>query len=198
MLLTSISERIEALPFRRGFKTEANEIAQEVRSELHLRPIDPLDVWALARHLEIPVHPMSVLRERAASAFHHFSHVSPSVFSAVTVFDGPTKRAIYHNDIHSPERQASNLAHELAHGLLLHPPTPAIDDRGCREWDQTIEDEANWLGGVLLITEQAALLIARKGLSLSKAAAIYRVSEQMVRFRLNVTAAQQRVRIARR
>jgi Zn-dependent peptidase ImmA (M78 family) len=182
---------------RRGFKAEANEIALEVRRELGVIPIDRLDAWALARHLDIPVHPLSALHQWAAAALHHFSEVHPAVFSAVTVFDGP-RRAIYHNDAHNPGRQASNLAHELAHGLLLHPPTPALDDRGCREWDQNIEDEATWLGGVLLITEQAALSIARRGLSMGEAAAIYGVSEQMVRYRLNMTAAQRRVRVLRR
>lgn len=180
------------MALRRGFKAEANEIALEVRSELGLRPIDPLDVWALAQQLAIPVHPLSALRESAPLAWRYFSEVHPSVFSAVTVFDGPT-RAIYHNDTHNPRRQASNLAHELAHGLLLHPPTPALDERGCREWDQDIEDEAAWLGGVLLVTEQAALSIVRRGLSMNAAAAFYGVSELMVRYRLNVTAAQRRI-----
>jgi len=182
---------------RRGFKAEANEIALDVRRELGLRPIDRLDAWALARYLEIPVHPLSALSPWAPSALLHFSEVHPTVFSAVTVFDGP-RRAIYHNDAHNPGRQASNLAHELAHGLLLHPPTPALDDRGCREWDQDIEDEATWLGGVLLITEQAALSIVRRGLSMSDAAVIYGVSERMVRYRLNMTGAQRRITVARR
>ncbi len=186
------------MALRRGFKTEANEIALEVRSELGLRPIDRLDAWALARHLDIPVHPLSALRQQAPAALRHFSEVHPAVFSAVTVFNGATNRAIYHNDAHSPVRQASNLAHELAHGLLLHPPTPALDDRGCREWDRDIEDEATWLGGALLITEQAALSIVRRGLSMSQAAAIYGVSEQMVGYRLNLTAARRRVKVTRR
>lgn len=186
------------MTLRRGFKAEANEIALEVRSELGLRPIDPLDVWVLARHLEIPVHQLSVLHQWAPTALRHFSVVHPSVFSAVTVFDGPISRAIYHNDAHSTGRQSSNLAHELAHGLLLHPPTPALDDRGCRDWDQDIEDEATWLGGVLLITEQASLSIARRGLTLSQAAALYGVSEQMVQYRLNMTAARRRVSMVRR
>lgn len=186
------------MALRRGFKAEANEIALEVRRELGLRPIDRLDPWALAQHLEIPVYPLFALQQWAPEALRHFSEIHPSVFSAVTVFNGPTSRAIYHNDTHSPERQASNLAHELAHGLLLHPATPALDDRGCREWDKNIEDEATWLGGVLLITEHAALSIVRRRLSTSEAAAIYGVSEQMVQYRLNMTAARRRVGVARR
>ena len=33
---------------RRGFKTQANQIAREVRGELGLGPTDPLDPWKLA------------------------------------------------------------------------------------------------------------------------------------------------------
>ena len=47
---------------RRGFKTEANAIAREVRSELGLDPASPLDVWRLAEHLDILVLPLSSLR----------------------------------------------------------------------------------------------------------------------------------------
>jgi hypothetical protein len=41
--------------------------------------------------------------------------------------------------------------------MLLHDPTPTLDDRGCRWWNQNIGDEAQWLAGALLLTEDAAL-----------------------------------------
>jgi hypothetical protein len=47
------------VPFRRGFKTEANSIALEVRGELGLRPFDPLDPHVLAEWLEIPIWTLS-------------------------------------------------------------------------------------------------------------------------------------------
>jgi Zn-dependent peptidase ImmA (M78 family) len=95
-------------------------------------------------------------------------------------------------------RQGSNVAHELSHGLLLHPPTPPLDDSGCRLWDQSVEDEAAWLAGCLLITEDGALFIARNGMSLTDAATKFGVSEKMVEYRLNVTGARLRVARARR
>jgi Zn-dependent peptidase ImmA (M78 family) len=100
---------------------------------------------------------------------------------------------IVHNDTHNLGRQSSNLAHELAHALLHHLPALALNDVGGRNWDQTVEDEANWLGGSLLISEEAALLIARKKWSYTQAAAYYKVSEEMIWFRLNVTGAQKRM-----
>lgn len=100
---------------------------------------------------------------------------------------------IVHNDSHAVTRQAANLAHELAHALLQHPPHPAFDGTGCRDWDPEIEEEANWLGPALLVPEPAAIWAARNGLSLHEAARLYGVSQDLMRFRLNVTAARRRV-----
>jgi Zn-dependent peptidase ImmA (M78 family) len=177
---------------RRGFKTEANEVAREVRAELGLLPTAPLDPWALARHLEIPVLPLSHFADDAREAVRHFHQVERGAFSALTVFNG-CHRLIVYNDAHSRGRRASDLAHELAHALLQHRPGPALDDRGCRFWDKAQEDEATWLAAALLVSEEAALLTARDRKPLREAAAEYGVSESMMSFRLNVTAALRRM-----
>lgn len=183
--------------YRRGFKSEANATARQTREELGLTALDRLDPLILANHLDVPVVPLSDYGRDAPFAVRYFSEVEVGAFSAGTIFDGP-RRTIVHNDSHSPGRQASNLTHELGHALLLHPPTPALDDRGCRLWNQNIEDEAQWLAGAMLVTEDAALWIARGGMSLSEAALNLGVSEQMVTYRLNVTGARTRVARARR
>lgn len=185
------------MDLRRGFKSEANGIALEVRRELKLRPPDPLDPFQLAEQLAIQVIPLSDFASAAPAMFRHFSRVDRSAFSAITVFADRSKRVIIHNDSHSGGRQASNVAHELSHGLLHHPPRAALDGRGCRDWDQTQEHEAQWLAGALLVPDEAAILIARQELSVVRAAKTYGVSEQMMTFRLNVTAARVRVTRAR-
>ena len=183
---------------RRGFKTEAKEIARQVRGDLGIGMTDPLDPWRLAEWLEIPVFRLSDFGGDAEGALGYFSGAGRSVFSAVTVFDG-NRRLIVHNDVHSAARQASNICHELAHGLLLHPPTPALDDHGCRFWSKEIEDEANWLSGVLLVPDEAAIAVVKNGVDLGQAAAYYGVSAQMLRFRINVSGARKRVqRFSRR
>jgi Zn-dependent peptidase ImmA (M78 family) len=182
--------------FQRGFKKAAAELATETRAELGLRPFEPLDPYALAEHLAIRIINLSSL-EIEAPAVRHLLTVEPEVFSAVTVFNGP-RRMIVHNDGHSLARQHSNLCHELSHGLLLHPPTPAMDDSGCRVWSQDIEDEAGWLASCLLVTEQAALATARGRWTLPEAASRLGVSEAMMRFRINKTGAAVRVRRATR
>ena len=179
------------MAFQRGFKTWAKQVSEGTRGELGLGPLDRLDPRVLADHLAIPVVDLSSLRD-AAPSVNHLTTVEPEVFSAVTVFDG-SRRAIVHNDSHHPVRQASNLGHELGHGLLGHPPTPAMDDTGCRIWNQDIEDEATWLSGCLLVTESAALAIARGRWTPDEAAVHFGVSTAMINYRLNATGARTRV-----
>ncbi len=184
------------MQFRRGFKTEANDIAREIREELSLRSTDPLDPRRLAKHLGIPIKPLSAMKE-IPEVVDYFSRRNTGEFSAVTVFDG-IERLIVHNDAHTPGRQASDLAHELAHALLFHEPKPALDASGCRDWDEESEREADWLGAALLVSEEAAIDIAQKGLSLFSAAHSYGVSQKVMQMRLNVTGAYTRVERARR
>lgn len=180
--------------YTRGFKKAATEIADETRAELGLGPLDPLDPRVLAEHLDIEVHDLSAIVENAPDA-RHVMDTEPEAFSAVTVFKG-IQRAITHNDAHSLPRQNSNICHELSHGLLMHPPTPALGDSGCRIFNSDIEDEANYLSSCLLVTEQATFKVARGTWSLSEAAGRLKVSEAMFRFRLNTTGAVVRVKRA--
>ena len=178
---------------RRGFKSEARTIANSVRREIGLTSTAPLDVWKLAEWLDVPVLPLSSFQGEARCAVRYFSTVDRSAFSAVTVFNG-SRRLIVHNDYHSMARQASDVCHELSHGLLMHAATPILDERGCRYWKREIEDEANWLSGMLLVPDEAALAVVRRCLDIDVAAANYGVSKQMMNFRINVSGARKRVR----
>lgn len=177
---------------RRGFKTEAHAHAREVRAELGLDADAPLDPWRLAAHLEIPILRLVELRHVAAAEVRYLRSVESGAFSAATIFRGRA-RVIVHNDGHAPTRQASDIAHELAHALLCHAPRPALDILGCRDWDDEVEKEADWLGPALLVSEEAAVEIVRRGLALDAAALEYGVSVKLLRFRINVTGAQRRV-----
>jgi Zn-dependent peptidase ImmA (M78 family) len=182
--------------YRRGFKTEAHSIAEDVRNELGLHPLDRLDPRRLAALAEVPILGLSEMVVDAP-AIAHLLQVETGVFSAVTVCRGP-RRLIVHNDGHALTRQNSNLAHELAHALLLHPPTPALDDRGSRLWNQDIEDEAAWLSGALLVSEAVTIEVARGRWTRSEAAQRLVVSERMMQFRINATGAAKRVARMRR
>lgn len=180
---------------RWGFKSEANAIARDLRRELGLSAADPLDPWRLAAHLHIPVVNLSSMRAEAEDAVMQFTRKDPEAFSAVTVFRGH-KRIIVVNDSHSRGRRASNIAHELAHSLLWHEPAPAFHRDGVREWNAEQEEEAQWLAGALLVSEEAALTIVRRRLSLADAARLYGTSIEMIRGRINVTGARKRAELA--
>jgi Zn-dependent peptidase ImmA (M78 family) len=186
------------MALRRGFKAEANWYASSLRKELDIAPHLPLCPWQLAEHLGFPVFPLSayIAVEPDAVAYLR-SGKGQKDFSAVTLSAGQ-ERFIVHNDAHDEKRQAADISHELAHGLLLHPPVAILDPSGRRNYDRAMEEEANWLGPALLVSDEAAMHIAALGLPISKASDMYGASEPLVRMRLNVTGAYQRVANRRR
>lgn len=180
------------MTLRHGFKTEANWYAREFRKELGLPARAPLCPFALAEHLAIPVTPLSQYCDRLPREISFLRNGGASEFSAITAIAGTARRIVY-NDAHHPLRSRSDVAHELAHGILGHPPTPPLNTEGGRNFDSQLEDEANWLGPALLISEEAALWIARKNLTIAAASKQFEVSRQVIQMRLNVTGAKRRV-----
>jgi Zn-dependent peptidase ImmA (M78 family) len=171
---------------KRGFKANAERIATEIRGELNLQAEHRLDPFELAEHLAIPVLSMQqASRANSNSSFSkYFSLVDPDSFSAVTVFNG-YRRLIVHNETHHPNRQVSNLTHEVSHSLLEHEPTPTIAADGQRYWDADVEEEATWLGAALLIPRDGALDMAKSGQSTEEIAAHYAVSPALCRWRIS-------------
>ena len=180
------------MKFERGFKTHANHIALAVRQELGLEPHAPLCPWSLAQHLAIPVVPLRKLAEDNPGIVVHVDYlarVESKAFSAITIFSGH-KRLIVHNDSHMLTRQRSDLAHELGHALLMHPPHPPFCSTGKRVFDRVLEDEAGWLGPVLLVPNEAAHWVVATGLTDDSAARHFGVSRKLITFRLGVSGAR--------
>lgn len=169
--------------FRRGFKAHANRIALRVRQQMGLAAAAPIDPVEMCARFDIELIALSDLECDAS----RFLGVERSAFSAMTVPCG-LKRAIVHNDSHHAYRQRSSICHELAHCFLGHECTPPLTDDGERARDSDIEGEANFLAGVLLVTNEAALHIMRRGL-VAGASEMYGVSEQMLEYRLRVSGA---------
>jgi hypothetical protein len=166
-------------------------MAVDVRADLGLGACDPLDPLAVCDHFGIDVVPLTSLGPKVA----HFTDVERSAFSAVTVPCG-MRRAVVHNDRHHPDRQRSNIMHELAHAFLGHKPCSAFNCDGERHYDGGIEAEASFLAGALLITNEGAWHIVRAGLQ-NAARRIYGVSQQMLDYRLRVSGAMKRASLFR-
>ena len=172
---------------RRGFKTEAERLAAQVREELGLSPTDPLDPWRLADVLAIPVMTLREYGQRSgARAVQLFLTSERDSFSAITLCQG-YRRVIVYNESNAPTRQRSDLAHEFAHTLLEHAPRQVLDGNGCRYIDDEIEEEATWLAGALLVPRDGALRLAVGGRSPADVAGHYGVSEDLSQWRLNST-----------
>lgn len=177
------------MSYRRGFKAEADWYARELRADFGLQAHDPLCPWQLSKHLGYRIICLSdYLKEASSAVLYLQSAKGQREFSAVTMcLEG--LRWIVHNDFHHPHRQASNLSHELAHGVLHHKPVALVGENGARIFNREEEDEANWLGPALLISAEAALHIAKSGQSHSAFRAIYSVTNEVLQMRLRVSGA---------
>jgi Zn-dependent peptidase ImmA (M78 family) len=171
------------LGFVRGFKANANRIAIEIREKVGVGPMDRLDPSAVCERFDIQLLALRDLCPTSAFLQRGYTHL----FSAVTVQDG-CGIAIVHNCAHHPDRQRSNICHELAHCFLGHPASPPLTEEGERVFDSGIEAEANFLGGSLLIPDEAAKHIVRSGLQ-NVAARTFGVSGQMLQYRLRMSGA---------
>ena len=179
--------------FRRGFKAQANRVALGVRSQMGLAAIDPLDPRDLFSAFSIRIVALSHFRASCPDDAEALLSASGG-FSAILLSVGRGSRIVIHDDSHSPARQNSDLAHELGHVLLVHPPEiVCLGDLG-RESDSLIEAEAAYLGGCLLIPNEAAHRLAALRVDVGSAARRYGVSEDMIWYLLRVSGALRRSR----
>ncbi len=175
-----------AKKLRRGFRKEAEEYAEEFRAELGLAAHAPLSAFGLAALLEVPVTPLSAHPAVPEEVKAHFRDGGNSRFSATSLGDG-TYREILHNDYQHPNRQNSNVMHELSHIILGHPPHPPMLDDGCRHFDVEAELEANQLGFTILVPKRAALFALEAFRDRQAAADYFGVSLPLLQHRIQIT-----------
>ncbi len=94
---------------------------------------------------------------------------------------------IVHNSRHALTRQESNLMHELAHVILKHKMVGYDPKTGLPLRQQQDEDEAVYLGGCLQIPKRGLLWAVQKKMTIAQIALHFNASEEMVKFRRNVT-----------
>jgi Zn-dependent peptidase ImmA (M78 family) len=120
-----------------------------------------------------------------------------SSWSAVTLVL-PHQKLIIVNSAHMPFRQNSNIMHELAHLILDHEPA-RVDMTSERlmildSYDKTQEDEANWLSGALLVPREGLLHVLSRNSLNESAASHFKVSEEMIAWRRQVTGVDVQIR----
>lgn len=172
---------------RRGFKAEAERISARVRTDLGLTHKERLDCEVLAGTLGVAILGLAdlVVSGAAPASVARLSSAEAR-FSALTLCVGDD-RLIVHNPAESSGRHANSLAHELSHVLLRHPVEPPLDETGCRRWNATVEDEADWLAASLLVPREGALWWLGGGRSMGAGAEHFGVSERLFAWRANQT-----------
>lgn len=172
-------------------------MATQLRKEMQLTQIDRFDPFEAADNLGIPLHPFGTLINDTDSM--EAMLLREGRVSAMTIFVTRHRRAIFYDDARPTARIVSDLAHELAHALLFHPAhSVSISELGCAGIDRSAEEEAAHLSGVLLVADEGALHAVLHDLAIEEACDLFGVSEQMMRYRINVSGAKIRVDRRRR
>lgn len=186
---------------RRGFKAWCERTAADYRRELGIPPEGRLEPERIAARLGVRVVTPQDIPRLSQRSREQLLQEDPYGWSAVTVSRNGA-RIVVVNPAHSDARQASNLAHELAHLILDHAPDQiSLSEEGVLlrlAHDPEQEDEADWLAGCLLAPRDGLLRSYARNRSVESLARRFGVSIELVRWRLESTGVTRQIRAARR
>lgn len=175
---------------KRGFKSQCERRAVEIRRSLGLTTTEPLSAFDLAKSLMVTVWRDVDVQGMTDEDLNQLHVVDPDTWLAFTLRIG-THFLVVYNSSHSPERSNSMVMHELAHIVLGHELTSTrVTDDGHLvpvSYDQEQEDEANWLAGTLLLPRPALVRIRRLGMRDIDAQRHFQVSSHMFAWRIRMT-----------
>lgn len=174
---------------RRGFKSEAERVADRIRAAIGQTPVDRLALDAVAGYLGATIRAADKLVSH--SKLEALNAIQDDAFSAVT-FRLPDQRVIVvYNSLHVEGRRRSDIAHELSHLMLQHATRTieVIAGQSMFTCNPEQEEEANWLAGCLLLPRPSLLTAARLGTTIHELAGEFGVSEPMARYRMNTSGA---------
>ncbi|MBT5376327.1 MAG: ImmA/IrrE family metallo-endopeptidase [Nitrospinaceae bacterium] len=178
------------MAFRRGFKSQCERRAVEVRKDLGLSKIAPLKAFDLAKHFGITVWSTEEIAGLSPEDQKNLTSEDNDSWSALTIRMGINNLVIYKNGQSFP-RTNSVIMHELSHIILGHELADAcISNDGSfapSNFNQEQEEEANWLGGTLLLPRPLLLYIRQKNMNNQEVREIYGVSEAMLIWRVRMT-----------
>lgn len=186
---------------RRGFKSQCERRSTEIRKSLGLSADKPLSAFDLARNDAVTVWGADEIDGLEQSDLDQLMRIDPESWSAFTLRQD-TYHLIVFNPAQNKPRLNSVVMHELAHIMLGH----ALVSAGLTKdghlipsnYDQEQEDEANWLGGTLLLPRPALLQIRHKNLSDEVAMSTFMVSKEMLKWRFRMTGVDYQIANARK
>jgi hypothetical protein len=183
---------------RRGFKSQSEKRSISLRRQLGLADVAPLEARAVAVHMGVKIWSASDVPKMDPAALGLLTRDGAG-WSGITLRVGDRFLVVY-NPAQSPRRINSVLMHELAHVILGHELTDAHTSSGGSlvptNYDTDQEDEANWLGGALLLPRGALLWMRARGLTDDEATQHFIVSAEMLRWRFRMTGVDVQLRRA--
>lgn len=178
--------------FDRGFKSWAERQSISLRTNLSLKPHDPLSAFTLAKLLGVKLFKPQEIPGLDQTSLSQLVQRDRSSWSAVTICLDKHNLVIY-NSSHAEQRQSTDIMHELSHIIIGHKPSrffispdPNVDFP-IRDFDKKQEEEADWLSGCLLLPRTALLHIQNTKQSVQDACHNYKVSEKLLNMRIAVT-----------
>lgn len=159
------------------------EVATTQRNHLSCKAFERLPASVLAQYLQATIFTPETVPNAEIEQVKRLCNSDN--WSAIIVCKNPLW--IVHNSRHAPTRQESNLMHEFAHVILKHEMVscdPKTEQPLRRQQD---EDEAVFLGGCLQIPRRGLLWAVQKKMTFAQIALHFNASEEMVKFRTNVT-----------
>lgn len=166
----------------------------DLREDLGVSLGEPLSHVAAFGLLEdVALLPLSKV-PLAANHLEHLQDGASRVFSGLATRVGDSWLVVY-NDGHSENRVRATLLEELFHIRLNHPPTKvrlySADGRH-RDHNRALEDEAFGSGAAALVPYKPLREAVKKGMRKSQIASHFRVSQDLVQYRINVTRVRRR------
>lgn len=159
------------------------EIATTQRSQLNYKAFEQLPARVLAQYFQATIFTAETVPNAEPEQVKILCNSDN--WSAGIICKKPL--IIVHNSRHAPTRQESNLMHELAHVILKHKMVGYEPKTGLPLRRQQDEDEAVYLGGCLQIPKRGLLWAVQKKMTIAQIALHFNASEDMVKFRINVT-----------
>lgn len=186
---------------RRGFKSQCERRSVEIRKSLGLAHDEPLHGVDLAEQFGATVWNERDIAGLPALDLRQLTIVDGQSWSAFTLRVG-NRHLVLFNSAQSAPRINSVIMHELAHialGHELHSASLSEDGHLIpSNYSQDQEDEADWLGGTLLLPRPALLKIRRDGLTDSAAMDKFLASEEMLKWRFRMTGVDYQLGYGRR
>ncbi|WP_321480138.1 ImmA/IrrE family metallo-endopeptidase [uncultured Bacteroides sp.] len=176
---------------KRGFKAQAERLAEKYRTELEIHACGSLCAFALAKHLSIPIYPATdFLESETHIDLLKGENEMPSEWSALTMPTAKGNRIIIYNPYHSDARQQSDIMHEIAHIICKHKRSQLQYEFkipiGMHEFDEVQEEEAKCLGATLQLARPCLLWARKKHMTTDQVATHFNASSEMVKYRKNM------------